>query len=260
MYSMLISVFFAGAFAAAGSIVRDNGWRAAWSSVALALAAVVAPLVLLCLREPKRLATASKNTAGMSLFEALSTPGFWVFAASVSMYGLVSSGLGLFNEAVLAERGFSQQTYHQFLAGTTLLALLGQLVCGALTLRVSMQRLLAAAFFIYGLALAILPLLTNLPQLWTFAAMVGVSGGMITVMFFAVWRRAYGTVELGRIQGAAQMLTVLASAVGPLIFAQCAAWTGSHMPALWVMAPIVIALGVAALRVSLPQEREAQAR
>jgi MFS family permease len=228
--------------------------------IALALAAVVAPLVLLGLREPKRVAEASKEMAGISLLEAIGTPAFWVFAASTAMYGLVSSGLGLFNEAVLAERGFSQQTYHQILAGTTLLALIGQFGCAFLTLRVSMQRLLAAAMFIYGLALAILPLVTTLSQLWAFAALVGVPGGMITVIFFAVWRRAYGTAHLGRIQGAAQMVTVLASAIGPLVFAQCAAWTGSYMPALWLMGPLVVLLGIAALRVNVPLQREAQAR
>jgi MFS family permease len=247
VYSMMLSVMFAGAFTLVGSIVRESGWRTAWSSVALALAAVVAPLVLFCLREPK--ATPSKQSDDA----ALKTPAFWVFGGATAAYGLVSSGLGLFNEAVLAERGFSQQTYHQVLAGTALLALVGQLGCGLLTLRLPMQHLMAAALFIYGLALAMLPFLSTLTQLWTFAAMVGLSGGMITVMFFAVWRRAYGAGQLGRIQGAAQMLTVLASAVGPLIFAQSAAWTGSYMPVLWLLGPLVALLGFAALRVSLPQ-------
>lgn len=35
------------------------------------------------------------------------------------------------------------------------------------------------------------------------------------------------------------MLTVLASAIGPLIFAQSANWTGSYFPALWTLAPRV---------------------
>ena len=49
------------------------------------------------------------------------------------------------------------------------------------------------------------------------------------------------------------MLTVLASAIGPLIFAQSAAWTGSYFPALWVLAPCVLLLSIAAFRVSFPQ-------
>jgi cyanate permease len=91
-------------------------------------------------------------------------------------------------------------------------------------------------------------------QLWAFASLMGLSGGMITVMFFAIWRRAFGARHLGRIQGAAQMLTVLASAIGPLLFAKCAELTGSYMPALWTLSPAVSLLGVAALQVGLPNK------
>jgi MFS family permease len=155
---------------------------------------------------------------------------------------------------VLAERGFDQRTYVTFLAGTSIIALAGQFACGWLTLRWSMQRLLGIAMLIYAVALGVLPLLTTHAQLWIFAALIGLSGGMITVIFFAVWRRAFGPRHLGRIQGAAQLLTVLASAIGPLIFAQSATWTGSYFPALWTLAPCVLLLGLAAFRVGLPNQ------
>jgi hypothetical protein len=48
------------------------------------------------------------------------------------------------------------------------------------------------------------------------------------------------------------MLTVLASGLGPLIFAQSARWTGSYFAALWTLAPCVLLLSVAAFRVGLP--------
>jgi hypothetical protein len=48
------------------------------------------------------------------------------------------------------------------------------------------------------------------------------------------------------------MLTVLASAIGPLLFAKCAELTGSYMPALWALAPAVAVLAIAAIRVSIP--------
>jgi MFS family permease len=115
-----------------------------------------------------------------------------------------------------------------------------------------MQRLLALAMFIYAAALGALPLLATLAHLWIFAALIGLSGGMMTVLFFAVWRHAFGPAHLGRIQGAAQMLTVFASAIGPLLFAQCAALTGSYTPVLWTLAPCVLLLSVTALRVPMP--------
>jgi cyanate permease len=176
-----------------------------------------------------------------------------VFGGATSLFGLVSSGLGLFNQAVLAERGFDQQTYLRFVSVTFIVALVGQLGCGWLSLRWSMQRLLGIAMLLYATAIGLLPVLTTLTQLWIIAALVGLAGGMITVMFFAVWRRAFGAAHLGRIQGAAQMLTVLASAIGPLIFALSADRTGSYFAALWVLTPCVLLVGIAAFRVTLPR-------
>lgn len=256
VYSVLLSVFFAAAFVAIGASVRTGGWRVAWLQIAVGLAFVVTPTVVLFMREP---ATSSANgeareaSGGMSLGAALQTQAFWVFAGATSLFGLVSSGLGLFNEAVLAERGFDQATYHTFLAGSAIIALVGQFGCGWLTLRWPMQRLLGLAMFLYALALLTLPFIANLAQLWIFATLMGLSGGMITVMFFAIWRR-FGSGHLGRIQGAAQMLTVLASAIGPLLFAQCATLTGSYAPILLILSPSVGLLGFAALRVAVPGE------
>ena len=256
VYAFLLSVLFAAAFVYVGNSVRVNGWRRAWAEVAVAVA--VAAVVALLLRGRTGSANAADaadgdDTGGLTLAQALKTPAFWVFGGATSLFGLVSSGLGLFNEAVLAERGFDQQTYVRFLAGTSIIALLGQLGCGWMTLRWSMQRLLGIAMLLYAVSIGALPVLRTHAELWFFATLFGLAGGMITVMFFAVWRRAFGAAHLGRIQGAAQMLTVLASAVGPLIFAQSAALTGSYFPALWILSPCVLLVGVAAFRLSLPR-------
>ena len=154
VYSVLLSVFFAAAFVAIGASVRTGGWRLAWLQVAVGLAFVVTPAVVLFMREPAApqsgIASGPNIATGLTLGAALRTPAFWVFAGATSLFGLVSSGLGLFNEAVLAERGFNQQTYHTFLAASSIIALVGQFGCGWLTLRWSMQRLLGLAMFIYA--------------------------------------------------------------------------------------------------------------
>lgn len=252
VYSVLLTIFFAVGFTLVGNSVREDGWRTAWRFVAIGLF-VCAPLVIL-LREQQAAEQdgGSDTRRSLSLQDALYTPSFWVFGLATSLFGLASSGLGLFNEAVLAERGFDQQTYVNFLAGTTVVGLIGQFATGWLSLHWPIQRLLGISMFLYAVALAALPFLTTHPQLWAFAVLIGLSCGAVTVIFFAVWRQAFGPLHLGRIQGAAQMLTVLASAVGPLIFAQSATWTGSYFPAVWVLAPCVLVLSLAAFRVELP--------
>jgi hypothetical protein len=88
-----------------------------------------------------------------------------------------------------------------------------------------------------------------------YAAVMGLAGGFVMVIFFGFWGQAYGRAHLGRIQGAAQILTVIASAVGPLVLAQCVAWTGSYASAFYGLAVVVAVLAVAGARVGVPQAR-----
>ena len=256
IYSVLLSMMFAAAFYYVGRSVPAIGWRAAWTQVGIGLVVIGAPIVLLLREGATGAAPAERSghaVAGATLGEAMRTPAFWIFAGATSLFGLVASGLGLFNEAVLAERGFSQATYVSVVTGTFFLGLLGQFACGALTLVWPMPRLLAIAMGIYGIALALLPLVTVEAQLWAVFSLLGLAGGMITVLFFAVWGQTFGQAHLGRIQGAAQMLTVLASAVGPLIFEKGRALTGSYAPPIWLLAPCVLLVGAAALGLRLPR-------
>jgi hypothetical protein len=72
------------------------------------------------------------------------------------------------------------------------------------------------------------------------------------VLFFSVWPRVYGRAHLGRIQGAAQAMTVVASAVGPLLLAWCVEWTGSYAAMFNILAVIIGTLAVAAFLTPLP--------
>ncbi len=245
VYSVLLSVFFATAFVLVGGVITDHGWRTAWTQVAVGL--VVVSLLSVLIREPGSMRTKTEDEeTGVTLSTALRTPLFWVFAGATALFGLVSSGFGLFNEAVLAEQGFNAETFHRFLAVTTLFALIGQMICGWLSLTRPLPRLLAVAMVLYGAGLAALPMLRTQTHLWIFAAIFGVAAGFITVIFFAVWGLAFGQRQLGRIQGAAQMLTVFASAIGPLLFARSHEASGSYAPLLCTLAPIVLASAAAA--------------
>jgi MFS family permease len=257
IYSVLVSVLFMSAFKLVGSAVVESGWRTAWSWIALALMFGLAPLAALAVRSrPKDSAAKDDDAAasvdGYSLAAALRTPAFWIFALAASLYGLVSSGMGLWNQAILAEHDFNATDYHNMLVLTTFVSLGGQLLAGLLGLRVSMGRLLAGAMFIYAVALVWLTQTQTLLALQIYAVMMGLAGGVVIVLFFAIWPQAFGRAALGRIQGAAQMLTVLASAVGPLLFSGCHAITGSYSPVLYALAPLVVLLGIAAWLVRMP--------
>ena len=183
---------------------------------------------------------------------ALRTPAFWVFALASSTYNLVASGIGLFNESILAERGFAPEIYHRSLVITALTSLMGNFLGGWLAEKWSVKRLMAIAMGLLAGALAAIPWLRAVWQVDIFAVVMGVAGGFVIVIFFSFWAETFGRAHLGRIVGTAQMLTVLASAVGPLLLAQCHAVTGSYAAVFYVLAAVVTVLGLAAWIVKLP--------
>lgn len=264
VYAVVMSVGFMLAFPLVGALVLSSGWRAAWAAIGFALVAGLAPLSFVFTRntpescglqvdadEAASLPDAA-DTSGATLGAAVRSGAFWVFALSSSVYGLVASGIALFNESILAERGFDPATYHRTLAVTAIVALLGNFGGGAALRRISQRALLIAAMTLLGAGLLALPTITTQAGVMAYAALMGVAGGFVMVVFFSFWGAAYGRTHLGRIQGAAQILTVLASAVGPLLLAQAVAWTGSYATAFHVLAAIVFALAAAALAVRVP--------
>ncbi len=245
VYSVVFMLLYAASFPLVGWIVREQGWRVAWHQIALVLLIFVAPLAALFLREPAAVRDSHEQPlTGHTLGAALRTRTFWIFAGATSLFNLALSGIGLFNEGILAEAGFGQETFTTFLAVMTGFTLLGQGLCGWLSRTRPLTALVGGAMFMYGAAIAILPRAHHPAFLWLVCALVGLSVGFITVLFFAIWSHAFGRAHLGRIQGAAQMLTVLASAAGPLVFATCHTWHGSYAPALYALA---LAVFVAAL-------------
>lgn len=270
IYSVALSMGFMIAFPVVGKIVETEGWRTAWAVIGWCLLPGLALVGWwLARRGPEECGLALENespasaeadaktetAASLTLGEALRTPAFWVFALASSTYNLVASGVGLFNESILAERGFAAGTYHRSLVIVALVSLIGNFLGGWLSSRWSMNRLMALTMTLLAVALLGLPSLTTLPQVDAFSVVMGLAGGFVIVIFFSFWAKAFGRAHLGRIVGTAQMMTVLASAVGPLLLAQCHALTGSYAAVFYALAGVVTLLALAAWRVRLPEVR-----
>ena len=257
IYSIVMSIGFMIAFPVVGSMVQSSGWRTAWLAIGIALLAVLAPLSLFLARRTPHVTQASTGRRatqldGVTWQEAVSTPAFWTFSVGAALYGLVASGIGLFNESILAERGFGPEIYYQTLIVTALTALIGNFGGGWLALRISLPSLLAISLFVLAAGLAALPHVATIVQVMAWAVAMGLGGGLVMVLFFSVWPRVYGRAHLGRIQGAAQAMTVLASAIGPLLLAWCVEWTGSYSGMFNVLAAVIGLAAFSAMLTPLP--------
>jgi MFS family permease len=273
VYSIVMSIGFMIAFPVVGSLVQSVGWRAAWMSIGVALIIALAPLSwLFARRDPETIGlspdgfSSGDQPSGVSIAsadvgatwqEAVSTPAFWTFSVGAALYGLVASGIGLFNESILAERGFGPDVYYQTLVVTALTALAGNFGGGWLAMRISLSTLLAVSLFVLSLGLAALPHVSTIVHVMLWATAMGLGGGLVMVLFFSVWPRVYGRKHLGRIQGAAQAMTVVASAVGPLMLAWCIELTGTYAGMFNILAGVIGVTAFAALVTPLDIQVEA---
>ncbi|HEX8028347.1 MAG TPA: MFS transporter [Vicinamibacterales bacterium] len=255
VYSIVMSIGFMIAFPIVGSLVQSQGWRSSWFAIGVALVVVLAPASIVLARrapDPEHPVHPAHPVHPFTWRQAISTPAFWTFSIGAALYGLVASGIGLFNESILAERGFGPDVYYQTLIVTAITALIGNFGGGWLATRLSLPSLLAISLLVLAAGLAALPLLTTIGQVMAWATAMGLGGGLVMVMFFSVWPRVYGRAHLGRIQGAAQAMTVLASAIGPLLLAWCVEWTGSYTGMFNILAAVIGLTAVAALLTPLP--------
>ncbi|HEX6184515.1 MAG TPA: MFS transporter [Pyrinomonadaceae bacterium] len=265
VYTVALSVGFMVAFPVVGAAVLSYGWRAAWTAVGLSLLLGLVPLGwLLVRRSPEACGLqpdgerpaeegAAETSGGYTLRQALSTSAFWVFGLASAVYGLIASGIALFNESILAERGFDASTYHRSLVIVALTSLAGNFLGGWLTSRWKMNRLLALAMGLLACSLLALPHVATQAHVAAYAVVMGLAGGFVIVIFFSFWSQAYGRAHLGKIQGAAQALTVVASAVGPLLLAECVTATGSYAAMFYILTVVVSALGLGAWFVRQPR-------
>jgi MFS family permease len=267
VYACLIALGFIAAFMVLrADITAHRGdltyWRQPWAGIGVAvlLAGVVFALLV---RNRYLDADASRRRqqplpageASRTLGQALGSPAFWTVSISISFFGMISAGTSLFNESILQDLHFDQEVF----LNVTILAipagLVTNLLGGWLATRLPLARLLAGAMAALGLALLAFPQITTEAQVYLYGIVVAAAGGVIAVCFYTAWRRGYGPAHLGQIQGAAQMITVLFSGLGPVVFGTAKERLGTYLPLFpWFAAACGI-LVVATWLAPLPEAR-----
>ncbi len=259
-YAVLLTFLMAAWTGLLGYRVTIVGWRIAWNEVGWGVF-IVLPIVWFL--TPRYLQFNFKSLQGSAdsphqknafatFTQAIATPCFWIFALGISLFGMISSGVSLFQQSILASRGFSEELYHSSLVLGLFVGMASNLLGGWLATKYPMQYLLSSSLMLLAASLMSLTFLTTTFQAYAFCVAYSISGGLITVLFFTVWGHAFGTGALAKIQGAAQMLTVLASSVGPLLVTESRAQFHTYDFVVWVFAGASSLLGIAAIWISVP--------
>jgi MFS family permease len=263
IYSVLLAIGFIATTLGVGQAVVMYGWRSAWVGLGVALLCGLAPLSWLLVRSaPENCGVAVEDAArpddngqpgaqDASLLAALRTPAFWCFGLATSLFGLMWSAITLYNQSLLEKRGFDVQTFYLVMALLTGSGLLSNLAGGWLALRWPLGVVLAAGMVLFAVCLAGFPLIRTHGEVMIYGLGLGVAGGLITVVHFTFYGQAFGRAHLGQIQGAAQVLSVFASALGPLLLTVCEEQTGSPDLMFFGAALAAVVLGIVAALVPI---------
>jgi MFS family permease len=274
LYTVLLGIGFMASFVAMGSAVHGLGWRGAWFSLGLILLAGMAPVGWLLARStPEAIGLPAEGgkrfdfrppdgslpraPLDLPLAAALRTPAFWTFTLAAALFNFAWSGITLLNENVLADQGLGNDTFQMVMPVLAVSGLPTNLVAGWLAGRWSMGKLLAGGMMVLAASLGALPWVTAPWHAVVYALGMGVAGGIVTVVFFAVYGRAFGRRELGAIQAVVQVISVFASALGPVALSKSKIWTSSYHPLFFAAAALSVVLAVACWMTPLPSRAAA---
>lgn len=258
-FSLLVAIGFAAAIVSSQSQIETIGWRSVWKFIGIAVLGLGALSVVLARDSPLVLGEKGGTSDGLRslrLGEALRSACFWIFAVGMALYGGVLAAVSLFNESILQELGFGTDVFRLAMAALMIGGLIGNVAAALAARRFSLTRVMALSLAILALVLLAYPMLISRWQVIVHAGIYGFCGGVFSVLFFTGFGQAFGQVHLGKIQGSAQLLAVVASALGPWWLAGRQEAIGSWFPSLSMLAPVFAVLALLAWFTKLPQRRE----
>ncbi len=268
-FALLLAVGFTAPVFAVGAAVKAVGWRAAWDGVGWALLLGLLPLGLVfARRSPEACGVAPDEPApdvgggeAMSLRAALRTPSFWVYTAAATAFNLIFSALTIDNALLLQEHGLDGEDANVLILGVLMLSgLPANVVAGWLARSRPLGGLLGAGVALLAASLMLFPFVSSLGSAAVYAALLGASGGVITVIYFAVYGHTYGRTHLGGIQATVQVLSVFASATGPVLLAFVRERNGGTAPFFLAFAGVALVLAVAAAAVRPPARNDSSSK
>lgn len=123
-----------------------------------------------------------------------------MISLTISLWGMISGGIALYNEDILKELGFDTKIYTDSLQVVTVVGLAFKLLFGYWSRRHSLGSLLGLSLLITAAALVCLPFATKAWHVYAYSVLMGIGGGAVALLFFAAWGKLYGHRELGKIQ------------------------------------------------------------
>lgn len=197
------------------------GWRNGWLLVAASLVLIALPAIALLVakeREPRStdpVGSPKSQVRDWTRGETLRDPMFYLLLMGVMAPGFTGTTI-FFHQVYLVElRGWSLGIFASTFILSSSLTVIFALIAGALVDRFSAVSLLPAFLIPLGIACMFLGFVDAQWSAFAFMGFMGVSYGVSTTLFGALWPEVYGVKHLGAIRAMTVAIMVFATAMGP---------------------------------------------
>lgn len=252
------------------SIIVAFDWRMAWILVALVVGIIFPVLVYFFFRDNPE-SSGLKPDGGyvmserkkkyyfpvkkqFTVKEVLRSYPFWVFALILAMQGLYITGFTFHVVSIFDEVGMSKDAAISIFPPIAYLAVFITLGTSYLSDMIPLRYLLLLKGF--GAIISTTGLIFLGEFEFAYYMLIvgtGIMTGLFAVLTSVTWPRFYGTLHLGAITSQAVMMSVLASAIGPILFSSSLTWTGGYGTSSLVCFGIFALLTLAGFWANNPQ-------
>jgi len=255
-------------------LINSLGWRAAFAVAGLCVWLLVPLLIVFYRNRPEDVGqqldgreeshfpgvdadssneAKSPATVDLDLEAAWRTRSYWILLSTNTVWAMVATAIVFhivpFCESIGLTRATAASTFTTFAIAMATM----QLVGGMLADRLPLNVLLSAG--VCGLTAGIFVLLgaDSAWQAHLYAAVFGLSQGLVGVTSNTAWARYFGRTHLGKIRGSTWTAAVAGSSAGPFVMGVVFDQVGSYQPALWIFAGLFSPLVLLALWATPPR-------
>jgi len=249
-------------------LINLQGWRTAYTWLGYLVWLIMLPMLLFIFKNnPKEIGqeldggavekTDIPGQQGNSLYsftpnEARKTPAYWIMMINSALWAMIITAvffnlLSIFGSLGISP-GVAAATYTTYAAAS----LVTQLLLGPAADKGSLQFMLLACMALLAAGVAVLTFSVTPVLAHSYAVLIGVSTGLISLVGGTLFARYFGQANLGKLRGGVLTAQVAGSSLGPFITGVIYDLTGSFQISLWIFVAILVPAALISLKATQP--------
>ena len=249
------------------SLINQLGWRTSWRIWAIILWGIMLPIAyFLIIDKPERIGkkpdgdldpgdhsqqvlaiAIDEEEPSFTLKQAMKTTTFWLVMFVMMIPSAIGTGLTFHQVSIMGGVGLGIEQAALALSIMAVIRFPVVLICGQMVdrLKFKLHHYLVMAMGILLLAIIVLFNTSTYPAALTYSILRGSMMGLNAVIGGVIWPTYFGREHLGSIRGTVMMISVMASAFGPMPFGLCYDLFGGYREVM-IGSMVIVGLGMVA--------------